>query len=75
MDLTVTVEHKIKESEKIRQILDFVREPKKLWNIKVTGMPFVISALGMVPKGLGKRLGEREIRGRFEATQNTALLK
>ena len=62
---------KMKESEKIDQYLDFDRELKKQWNIRMTVIPIVISALGTIPKGLGERLEELEIRGRIVTGQNT----
>ena len=34
--------------------MNFARELKKLWNVRVTAIPVVI---GTVPKGWGKRLG------------------
>ena len=43
--------------------------------MKVTVIPIVVGTLGMVPKGLEKRLEEVEIRGRIEIIQTTALLK
>ena len=43
--------------------------------MKVTVIPIVFGALGIVPKGLGKRLGELEIRGRIETILTTALLQ
>ena len=46
--------------------LYLARELKKVWNMKVTVIPVVVRDLGMVPKGLEKRLGELEIRGRIE---------
>ena len=44
---------KLKESKKSDKYLDIVKELKKLCNIKVTVIPFVI---GAVPKGLIKGL-------------------
>ena len=46
-----------------------------MWNMKVTMMPIVVSALGIVTKGLEKRPDELEIRGRIETLQTTALLR
>ena len=43
--------------------------------MKMTVIPIVVGALGTVPKGMEKRLGELEIRGRIEAIQTTAVLK
>ena len=39
---------KLKESEKKDKYLDFARELKKLWNMKVTIIPIVISAFSTV---------------------------
>ena len=38
-------------------------------------VPIVVGALGMVPKGLEKRLEELEISGRIKAIQSTAMLR
>ena len=54
---------------------DLARELKKLWNMKVTVMPVVISTLGTAPKSLIRELEELEIGGRAEAIQTTALLR
>ena len=42
--------------------------------MKVTVIPIVIGAPGLIPKGLAKGLGDLEIR-EVETTQNTALLR
>ena len=39
---------------------------KKLWNMNMTVIPIVYGALGMVPKGLEKRLRELKIIGRIK---------
>ena len=49
-------------------------EEKKL-NMKVTVIPIVIGALGMIPKVLVKGLKDLEIRGQVETFQTTALLR
>ena len=41
---------KLKESEKKVKYLDLSKELKKLWDIKLTLIPIVISALGSVSK-------------------------
>ena len=53
MDVAVPAEHriKLKESEKRNKYLDFARQLKKLWNMKVTVIPIVIGALITVTKG------------------------
>ena len=55
MDFVVPADHrtKLKESEKKNKYLDFAREGKKLWNLKVTVILIVISTLDTVTKGLG----------------------
>ena len=77
VDVAVPDDHRmnVKESEKIEKYLDLARELRKLWNMKVKVIPIVINALGTVPKGLEKNLGELEIRGRIETIKATALLK
>ena len=41
----------------------------------MTMILIVFDVLGMVPKGLEKRLEELEIRGRIETIQTTAVLR
>ena len=65
----------LKESEKKDKYLDFAREIKKLWNMKVTIVPIVIGAFGTVNKGLLKGLEDLEIGGGVETIQTTALLR
>ena len=55
--------------------LDFARESKKLWSMKVTIVPIVIGAFGTITKGLLKDLVDLEIGGRVETIQMTALLR
>ena len=54
VDFAVPVDHwvKLKENEKRDKYLDLAREPKTLWNMKVTVIPIVIGALGTVTKEL-----------------------
>ena len=62
---------KIKEIKNLDKYLDFARELKRLWNMKVEqvsdGDINRIRALGIVPKNL-------EIKGRIKTIQTTALL-
>ena len=51
-----------KENKKRNQYLDFTREFKMQWNIRMTVIPIVIGVLGAIP--LVKRLEELKIRGR-----------
>ena len=57
-NLAIPSDHKIKlkEREKKDKYLDFARELKKLWNMKVTIIAIVIGAFGTVTKGLLKGL-------------------
>ena len=64
---------KLKESEKKDKYQDLGRELKKLWNMKVTVIPFVIGALGKITKGLIKGLEDLEIRKQMKTIQITAL--
>ena len=77
VDFAVAAEHriKLKECEKRDKYLDFARELKKLWNMKVTIVPIVISAFVTVTKGLLKCLEDLEVVGRVETIQITALMR
>ena len=77
VDFAVPADHriKLKEWEKKDKYLDFARELKKLWNMKVTIIPIVIGAFGTVAKGLLKGLENLEVSDRIETIQTTALLK
>ena len=77
MDFIVPADHriKLKECEKKDKYLDFARELKKLWSMKVTIIPIVIGAFDTVTKGLLKGLGDLEVDGRVETIQTTALLR
>ena len=77
VDFAVPADHriKLKECEKKDKYLDFARELKKLWNMKVTIVPIVIGAFGTVTKRLFKGLEDVEVGGRVETIQATPLLK
>ena len=76
VDFAIPADHRIKKDcEKKDKCLNFARELKKLWNMKVTIIPIVIGAFGTVTKGLLKRLGNLEVGGRKETLQTTALLR
>ena len=49
---------KIEESEMRIKYLDLARKLEKLWNMKVTVIPIIIGALGMVLKSLLRGLEE-----------------
>ena len=53
VDFAVPADHriKLKECEKRDKYLNLARELKKLWNMKLTIIPIVISAFGTVTKG------------------------
>ena len=55
--------------------LDFSRELKKLWNMKVTIVPIVIGAFATITKGLLIGLEDLEVGGRVETIQMIALLR
>ena len=57
MVFAVPADHsvKFKGNEKKDKYLDFVREIKKLWNMKVTVIPIVIGALGTWTGGHGNK--------------------
>ena len=59
VDFAILADHRleIKENEKSDKYLDFARELKKQWNMKVTVTPAVISALGTITNDFGKRSG------------------
>ena len=59
MDFAVSADHriKLKASEKKDKYFDLVKELKKLWNMKVTVIPVVIGALGIVAKRFGSGTG------------------
>ena len=54
----IPVDHRVKIKES-----DLARELKKLWNMKVTVIPIVVSALGMVPKVLKRDLSNWRSEG------------
>ena len=77
MDFAVLADHwvKSKESEKKDNYRDLAWELKKPWNMKVTIITIVISALGTVNKGQVQELEDLEIRERVETIKATALLR
>ena len=54
VDLVVPADHRLKlnESENRDKYVHFVSETNKLWNMKVTVIPFLIGVLGTVTKWL-----------------------
>ena len=68
MDFAVRADHRVrlKEIEKKNKYLDFAKELKKLWNMKVTVIPIVIGTLVTVTKGFvhgQKDLGKKRTSG------------
>ena len=57
---------KIKANQKREKYLDITRELKKLCIVKMTVIPVLIGALGIVPKGLEKGFEVFELEGRIE---------
>ena len=55
--------------------LDFARELKKLWNLKVSIVPIVIGDFGTITEGLLKSLEDLEVGRGVETIQMTALLR
>ena len=49
-------------------------ELKNLWNMKVTGVPLVVGALGTLAKAQGKRLKTNGIKTKITELQKTVLM-
>ena len=78
MDFAVLADHrvKLKGSKKIDLYVDLARVlKKKLWNMKATVIPIVISALDTVIKGLVQGVEDLEIRSRVDTIQTTAFFR
>ena len=54
----ILLSYENKSKWKDKQILRPYQGTKKLWNMRMTVIPIVVGALGMVPKGLEKSLKE-----------------
>ena len=74
-DIPVGYRVKIKENKKRDKYQDLSRELKKLWHMKVTVILIVLGTLGIISKGLIKRLEDLEIKGQVETIKITALLR
>ena len=66
---------KLKGSVKWDKYQNLARELKKLRNMKVSVIPIVVGALGIIPKTLVKRQKDFEIRRQVVTIQTTALLR
>ena len=77
VDFVVPVDYKLKLKESVKKdkYLDLARELKNVWNMKVTMILIVISAVVTVTKGLAQGLKDLDIIGRVETIQTTALLR
>ena len=77
VNLIVPANHrvKMKKKEKIDKYLDLARELKMPWNMRVTVIPIIVSALEALLSGLKKILVELKIKWRSKTQQTTALLK
>ena len=77
VDFAVPADHriKLKQREKKDKYHDLAWELKETRNMKVTIIPIVIGAFGIVPKGILKGLEDLEVGGRVETIQTTALLR
>ena len=77
VDFAVQADHrvKIKENENRDKYLDLARGLKKGWDRESNRILVVIGALGTVPKGLKRVLGQLEIGGQAVTIQTTVLLR
>ena len=77
MDFDVPADYsvKLKDGKKRNKYLDLARELKKLWYLKVTVILIIVGALGTIPKGSLKGMGDLGIRGQVKTIQTRALLK
>ena len=75
MNFVISMNHrmKIKEIAKINKYLEFARELKMQWNIKVTVITIIVGIFEMGSKVPEKRLGKLEIRGWIKTIQTPAL--
>ena len=60
-----------KEKDKIEKYQDLGRKLKKIWNVKVNIMTFVVGSLGAIPKQFGNRLKQIGITAGTEQVQKT----
>ena len=77
VDFAVPADHrvKLKESQINDKYLDLDKELKKKWNMEVTVISIIISALGTVVKRLVQGLSDLEIRGQVKTIPTTALMR
>ena len=75
VSLTPGPQWKSKKAKTREKYLDFAREQRTQGEMRATGIPFVIGALGTVPKGMKKRAGRVGNRGTFREIQTTILMR
>ena len=77
VDFAVSTDHKVKvkEVKNVDKHVDFAREDKKLWNMKVTVISILVEALGTFPPNLEKGLDDLKVREKAETMLMTPLLK
>ena len=63
-----------KEWEKITKYSELKLEIMRLWNVKATVIPFVVGALGSIPKKLKEHLKSLGLPGDIHCIQKSALL-
>ena len=76
IDLAIPYDTRVydKEVHKIEKYLNLAWELKNLWNMKVTGVPLVVGALGTLAKAQGKRLKTNGIKTKITELQKTVLM-
>ena len=74
VDFAILADHKVKLQES-KKFLDFTWELKKLCNMKVMVIPFVIGILGTVTKALLQGLKDLQRRAWVETIQTSTLLR
>ena len=68
VDFAIPTDHrwKIKIGKKRNKYLDFARELRKLWNMRVKVIPVLVGTLGTVYEGLEREPEALEIREQIE---------
>ena len=75
MDFAVPADNRVKIKESKDKYLDLAEGRRKLWNMRVTVIPFVNGKLETVSKGLERELEDLDIGGSAKTIQTTALLR
>ena len=76
IDMTVPSERNvtIKEVEKLSKYKDLEIEVSRMWEMKTTTIPVVIGALGLIKKGLEKRLKQIPGSPKMQEIQKIVIL-